>query len=101
MPDSRSRDQRSEAFLTEILSIVEINADEQIAALVTFDPDDFEAAIAELDARYLAGEAAAHAHTWSLDHGRVRRINRHDFPPTRRTGSTSTTGGEHRSRPAT
>ena len=31
-----------------------------------FDLDDFEAAIAELDARYLAGEAAAHAHTWSV-----------------------------------
>ena len=31
-----------------------------------FDLDDFDAAIAELDARYLAGEAAAHAHTWSV-----------------------------------
>ena len=39
-----------------MLQIIEINADEQIVALVTFDPDDFEAAIAELDARYLAGE---------------------------------------------
>ena len=31
-----------------------------------FDPDDLDAAIAELDARYLAGEAAPHAHTWSV-----------------------------------
>jgi hypothetical protein len=31
-----------------------------------FDPDDIDAAFAELDARYLAGEASAYAHTWSL-----------------------------------
>ena len=47
-------------------TIVEIDADERIAAVVMFDLDDFDAAIAELDARYLAGEAAAHAHTWSV-----------------------------------
>ncbi len=34
--------------------------------MVLFDLDDFDAAIAELDARYLAGEAAAHAGTWSV-----------------------------------
>ena len=28
--------------------------------------DDIDAAFEELDARYLAGEAAAHAHTWSV-----------------------------------
>ena len=38
-----------------------------------FDLDDFDAAIAELDARYLAGEAAAHAHTWSVIAGWLRR----------------------------
>ncbi len=48
------------------LHVIEIDADERIAAVVAFDPDDFDAAIAELDARYLAGEAAAHAHTWSV-----------------------------------
>ena len=35
-------------------------------ALVAFDFDDLDAAFEELDARYLAGEAAAHAHTWSV-----------------------------------
>ena len=34
--------------------------------LVAFDPDDLDAAFEELEARYLAGEAAAHAHTWSV-----------------------------------
>ena len=61
-----SRDQRPEAFDTEVLNIVEIDADDRVAACVVFDPDDIEAAFEELDARYLAGEAAAHAHTWSV-----------------------------------
>ena len=56
------------AFSIELFSIVEIDADDRIAAVVMFDLDDFDAAFAELDARYLAGEAAAHAHTWSVDH---------------------------------
>ncbi len=51
------RDQGPEAVLTEVLAIVEIDTKERIVALVSFDPDDFDAAIAELDARYLAGEA--------------------------------------------
>ena len=60
--------------------IIEINADERIAARVVFDLDDFDAAIAELDARYLAGEAADHAHTWSLIAGAYAAINRHELP---------------------
>ncbi len=60
------REQGHEAFLTETLCIVEINADERSTGAVSFDVDDIDAAIAELDARYLAGEAAAHAHTWSV-----------------------------------
>ena len=60
------RDQRPEAFHTDALGIVEINADNRIAARVAFDLDDIDAAFAELDARYLAGEAAAHAQTWSV-----------------------------------
>ena len=60
------RDQRPEAFRTEVLAIIEIDADNRFAACVTFDLDDIDAAFEELDARYLAGEAAAHAHTWSV-----------------------------------
>ena len=54
------RDQRPEAFHTDALGIVEIDADDRIAARVAFDLDDIDAAFAELDARYLAGEAAPH-----------------------------------------
>ena len=66
----------------EVLGIVEINADERIVAGVSFDLDDFDAAIAELDSRYLAGEAAAHAHTWSVITQAYAAFNRHEVPPT-------------------
>src|SRR5262249_48848682 len=59
-------DQRPETFHMEMLCVVEINADGQGAAAVVFDPDDLDAAFAELDARYLSGEAAGHAQTWSV-----------------------------------
>ena len=54
-------DEAVEAFLADMLIVVEIDPDEPIAAIILFDLDDFDAAIAELDARYLAGEAAAHS----------------------------------------
>ena len=47
-----------------------------------FDPDDIDAAFAELDARYLAGEAAAHAHTWSVITQAYAALNRRELPPT-------------------
>ena len=58
------RDQRPEAFHTEFLCVIEVDRDGLIAQHLMFDPDDFEAAFETLDARYLAGEAAAHARTW-------------------------------------
>ena len=76
------RDQGPEAYLSEALGIVEIDAEERIVAFVTFDLDDFDAAFAELDARYLAGEAAAHAHTWSLVAAGYTALNRHELPST-------------------
>ncbi|MGA8250265.1 MAG: nuclear transport factor 2 family protein, partial [Mycobacterium sp.] len=76
---SRS-DEEPEAFHVDLLWLVEIDADDRIAAWVTFDPDDFDAAIAELDARYLAGEAAAHARTWSVIAGAYAALNRHELP---------------------
>ena len=75
-------DQGPESFLSEALGIVEINADERIVAFVTFDLDDFDAAMAELDARYLAGEAAAHSHAWSIVAASYAALNRQEMPPT-------------------
>lgn len=68
-------------FLTNVLAIVEINTDRRMVALVSFDADDFDAAIAELDARYVAGEAAAYARTWSVIAGVHATFNRHELPP--------------------
>ncbi|MGE2815788.1 BTAD domain-containing putative transcriptional regulator [Mycobacterium heidelbergense] len=76
------RDQRPDAFQTGMLGIVEINADNRMTARVLFDPDQIEAAIEELDARYLAGEAASHAHMWSMTIRAYMAINRHEIPPT-------------------
>ena len=65
-----------------MLCITEIDADQRIVASVAFDLDDFEAAIAELDARYLAGEAAVHAHAWSVITRGHAILNRREIPPT-------------------
>jgi hypothetical protein len=74
------RDQRPEAFHSETICIIEIDTDERIVARVTFDIDDINAAFAELDARFLAGEAAPHAHTWSVVGGSFAAVNRHELP---------------------
>ena len=71
---------RAEAFHFGVLNVVEIDADDRITAMVVFDPDDIDAAFEELDARYLAGEAAAHAHTWSVIAGAYAALNRHELP---------------------
>ena len=75
-------DESPEALSLDLLQIVEINADEKLASIVTFDLEDFDAAIAELDARYLAGEAAAYSRTWSVIAGGHAALNRHELPPT-------------------
>ncbi len=79
---SSNRDLRHGEFGAEMLVIIEIDADNRIAGAVMFDPDDIDAAFAELDARYLAGEAAAHAHTWSVVAGVYSAFNRHELPAT-------------------
>jgi DNA-binding SARP family transcriptional activator len=71
--------QRSEEFHVEVLDVLELDSDERVAARVVFDPNDFDTAITELDARYRAGEAAAHAHTWSLTTAAYAAINRHEL----------------------
>ena len=69
-----------------MLGVVEINADGQIVAVVSFDLDDINAAFEELDTRYLAGEAAAHSHTWSVIAESYAALNRHELPRRRRLG---------------
>ena len=73
-------DQGPEAFYTEILHLVEVDADERVASRVMFDANDIDAAFEEFDARYLAGEAAAHSHTWSVVTGTYTAVNRSQLP---------------------
>ena len=74
------RDHGTDAFLTEVLVIAEINADNRIAAIVVFDLDDIKTAVEELDARYLADEAAVHSHLWSVIARAYAAMNRHELP---------------------
>ena len=74
-----SGEDRPDAFRIEFLSVVEIDADERIVARVAFDSDDIDAAFAELDARFLAGEAAPFANTWSAVAGFYAALNRHEI----------------------
>ncbi|RAU92899.1 regulator [Mycobacterium colombiense] len=70
------------AFHSEVLGLVEIDAENRVVARVVFDADDFDAAVAELDSRYLAGEAAPHARTWSLMAEAFAALNRREMPAT-------------------
>lgn len=75
------RGSRPDAYHTEILRITELDADERCMASIAFDVDDLEGAIAELDARYVAGEAAPHAHTWSVIATTYDSFNRNEQVP--------------------
>nr|WP_255396761.1 BTAD domain-containing putative transcriptional regulator [Mycobacterium sp. 852002-51613_SCH5001154] len=76
------RDKRPEAFHTDVFDVVEINAEGRLTARIIFDLNDFEAGIDELEARYIAGEAATHARTWSAIARSFASINRREMPPT-------------------
>ena len=76
------RDQRPEAFYSEALGVFEIDIDERVVAHVAFDLEDIDAAFEELETRYLAGEAALHADTWSLVRRAYAALNRRELPPT-------------------
>lgn len=75
-------DHGSEPFFTDVLNLVEIGTDERIVSRIWFDPNDFDSAIEELDARYLAGEAATHSHIWSVVARAHFALNRREIVPT-------------------
>ncbi|MDX6502667.1 MAG: hypothetical protein QOG23_5931, partial [Blastocatellia bacterium] len=75
-------DQAPDGFRTDVLDVIEIDADDRLLTRIVFEPDDIDAAIAELDARYLAGEAALYADTWSIVAASYAALNRHELPPT-------------------
>ena len=75
-------DSRPSGVQIDMLAITEVDVDGRILRLVMFDPDDLDAAFTELDARYLVGEAAPHARTWSLIADIYAAFNRREVPTT-------------------
>jgi hypothetical protein len=67
---------RPEEAGIDVLNIAEIDADNRIVAHIGLDLGDIDAAFEELDTRYLAGEAATHAQTWSVIAGSAAAFNR-------------------------
>jgi hypothetical protein len=78
----RDTDAPDQPITIEVLTVVEVDDDDLIHCTVSFDPDDINAALEELNARYLVGEAAAHAHTWSVIAALYAGFNRHELPAT-------------------
>jgi hypothetical protein len=66
----------------EILGVVGIDADNRLTASALFDPDDVDAAFEELDAHYLAGEAAPCSRTWSVIAQALIAFNQHEVSAT-------------------
>src|SRR6185312_15294600 len=66
----------------ETVMLTEVDRDKLISHAVVFDAADMEAAFSELDARYLAGDAAAHAPTWSATADAYAALNRRELPAT-------------------
>jgi hypothetical protein len=77
-----SGEDRPEAFQVEFLSVVEVDADQLIVARILFDPEDIDSAFEELDARYMAGEAAPYARTWSAMARTCAVFDRGELPAT-------------------
>jgi hypothetical protein len=77
-----NRDLQQGDFGVEMLGIAELDADNRLTAHVLFDPEDIDAAFAELDARYLVGEAAPYARTWSVMTRTCAAFNQGKLPAT-------------------
>jgi hypothetical protein len=58
------------------LVLHEVDGDGRIVAIVLFDLEDLDAAYAELDARFEAGEATAHWPSWQSMRGFLRATAR-------------------------
>jgi class 3 adenylate cyclase len=63
----------------EFLTILAVEDGGELAVAVTFDPEDLDAAYAELDRRYAAGEAAPYAATWETYLRNMRAITARDW----------------------
>ena len=72
----------NEPTTVEAWVVMEVSDGGLLRETVTFDVDDIDAAFAELEERYLAGEAAEHSHTWSVIAQAYAAFNRRELPAT-------------------
>ncbi|MBI3768725.1 MAG: nuclear transport factor 2 family protein [Deltaproteobacteria bacterium] len=63
----------------EYVNLIEMSESDEVVMWVRFDVDDLDAAYAELDARYDAGEAAAHARASAWLRGFLRAFANRDW----------------------
>lgn len=70
-----------QAYTSELLGLFAIDDDERIVAAFSFDCDDFNSAIEELDTRFRNGEAASHAQAWTVVAAAYAALNRRRLPP--------------------
>jgi hypothetical protein len=75
-------DEADRPITVEFLHVMEVSHSGLAQDIISFDPNDIDAAFEELDARYLAGEAAAYQRTWSAIAGIYAAFNRHELSPT-------------------
>ena len=78
----RDTDAPDQPITVEVLTVMEVDDGDLIQYTVSFDPDDLDAAFEELDARYLVGEAAPYARTWSVMTRTCAAFNRGELPAT-------------------
>ncbi len=92
------RGQTWEGFEWEIetLGVTQLNDDGLIAESVILDGNDLDAAMAELDARYLAGEGAPFEHVVRMNLAAVDAFNRRDWDALRTLYAPSIEMVDHR-----
>ncbi len=78
----RDNDEAGQPVVVEALVVTEGNDDALVTYALILDPDDIDAAFEELESRYLAGEAVAHAQTWSVIANTYAALNRYEIYPT-------------------
>ncbi|RDH79909.1 hypothetical protein DVS77_02525 [Mycolicibacterium moriokaense] len=80
--DFRDTDEADQPIAIEMLGVEEVTGDQLVYRGVTFDTGDLDAAFEELETKYLAGEAARHAHAWSVIVNHHAMLNRHELTAT-------------------
>jgi hypothetical protein len=69
-----------DTYRGDAIDLTEVDGQGRVVAQIDFDGDARDAAVAELEDRYLRGEAAPFARTWAAIVQSIATINRHEVP---------------------